>query len=78
MAPAEHITGKSPRIVLDSLNLGAAEGVVAEAALTATRCIVEAAQLLGVTRQRLYRLIIKHRIMWPMSVRAAEEVKPCT
>lgn len=75
MAPAEHIAGK-PRIALDTLNLGAAEGVVAEAALVAGS-IVNAAELLGVTRQALKRIIVKHRIEWPRA-RAATEGMSCT
>ena len=41
------------------------ERQLVDAALAAAGSIVEAAQLCGVTRQHLKRLIIKHRIEWP-------------
>lgn len=60
------------RIVLEDLNLDLAYKRLAEEALNAGGSIVEAAQLLGVTRQALKRLIIKHRIEWPRGYRAEE------
>lgn len=55
----------TPTIVLDTLNLEAAERLLCVRALTAAGNIVEAAKLLGVTRHALKRRIIKHRIEWP-------------
>jgi excisionase family DNA binding protein len=52
-------------IVLDSLNLADAERKLCEEALVATGSIVEAANILGVTRDALKRRIIKHQIEWP-------------
>lgn len=53
------------RILLEDLNLNAAERRLCEHALDATGKIVEAAQLLGVSRHTLSRKIIKHQIRWP-------------
>lgn len=53
------------QIVLDSYNLEAAEKRLVEEALRAAGSIVEAAQLLGTTRNGVKRRIIKHRIEWP-------------
>jgi len=53
------------RIVLDSYNIATAERLLVVEALTTAGSIVEAAQLLGVTRQQVKRLIIKHQLMWP-------------
>ena len=55
----------TPSIVLDSLNLEAAERLLCVRALTAAGNIVEAAKLLGITRHALKRRIIKHRLEWP-------------
>ena len=52
-------------IVLESLNLADAERKLCEQALNAAGSIVEAANLLGITRHALKRRIIKHRIEWP-------------
>lgn len=52
-------------IVLESLNLSGAERKLCEAALNAGGSIVEAANLLGITRHALKRRIIKHQIQWP-------------
>jgi transcriptional regulator with GAF, ATPase, and Fis domain len=53
--------------VLESCNLAEAERTLVVAALRKTGSIVEAAQLLGVTRRAVNRLIIKHQIAWPMA-----------
>ena len=58
-------------IVLDSLNLADAERKLCEEALVATGSIVEAANVLGVTRHALKRRIIKHQIEWPRPRMAA-------
>lgn len=55
----------SVRIVLTSHDLGAAERFLVESALLQAGSIVEAAQLLGITRHALRRRIVKHRIAWP-------------
>lgn len=52
-------------IVLDSLNLADAERKLCEEALVTAGSIVEAANLLGITRHALKRRIIKHQIEWP-------------
>jgi DNA-binding NtrC family response regulator len=52
-------------IVLEDLNLREAERLLCTTALRAGGSIVEAAQLLGITRHALKRRIIKHRIEWP-------------
>jgi transcriptional regulator with GAF, ATPase, and Fis domain len=53
------------RAVLTEFNLAAAERLLVVEALATAGSIVEAAQLLGVTRAKVKRLIIKHRIEWP-------------
>lgn len=58
-------------ISLDDLNLNAAERLLCVEALNAAGSIVEAAQLLGITRHALKRRIIKHRIEWPRSNNAS-------
>lgn len=60
------------RIVLEDLNLDAAYKRLVEEALRAAGNIVEAAQLLGVTRHELKRLIIRHKIEWPRGYQPAE------
>lgn len=67
MGPAEKVAASSPRtqIIPETLNLNAAERQIVEAALTKAGSIVEAAELCGVTRHHLKRLIVKHRIEWP-------------
>jgi hypothetical protein len=52
-------------IVLDNLNLSDAERKLCEEALVAGGSIVEAANLLGITRHALKRRIVKHQIEWP-------------
>lgn len=52
-------------IVLESLNLADAERKLCEEALVTAGSIVEAANLLGITRHALKRRIIKHQIEWP-------------
>ncbi len=54
-------------IALDTLNLADAERKLCEEALRSGGSIVEAANLLGITRHALKRRIIKHRIEWPRS-----------
>ncbi len=53
------------RLVLDDLNIDTMERRLTTEALATAGSIVEAAQLLGCTRTRIKRLIIKHRIEWP-------------
>lgn len=52
-------------ILLEDLNLRKAERLMCQQALTRAGSIVEAAQLLGITRHALKRRMIKHRIEWP-------------
>ena len=52
-------------ILLEDLNLRKAEQMLCERALESAGSIVEAAQLLGITRHALKRRIIKHDIAWP-------------
>lgn len=52
-------------IVLDNLNLADAERKLCEEALVSAGSIVEAANLLGITRHALKRRIVKHAIEWP-------------
>lgn len=54
-----------PRVVLPDLNLESAERLLCIAALEQAGSIVEAAQLLGISRRHLARKIIKHGIVWP-------------
>lgn len=54
-------------ILLDDLNLRKAERMMCQQALSRAGSIVEAAQLLGITRHALKRRMIKHRIEWPMA-----------
>lgn len=58
-------------ILLEDLNLRKAERLLCQQALTRAGSIVEAAQLLGVTRHALKRRMIKHRIEWPTAPQAA-------
>lgn len=55
----------SGHFTISNLNLGAATKEIAVEALRRTGSIVEAAQLLGITRRQLRTIIIKHRIEWP-------------
>ncbi len=52
-------------ILLEDLNLRKAERLLCQQALNRAGSIVEAAQLLGITRHALKRRMIKHRIEWP-------------
>jgi hypothetical protein len=52
-------------ILLEDLNLRKAERLLCEQALRKAGSIVEAAQLLGITRHALKRRMVKHRIDWP-------------
>ena len=53
-------------LVLKSLNLADAEKFLCETALHNAGSIVEASNLLGITRHALKRRIIKHNILWPI------------
>ena len=53
-------------VVLDSLDLAEAERRLCLEALSHAGTIVEAANLLGITRHALKRRITKHRISWPL------------
>lgn len=55
------------QLTLQNWNLNAAERLLCVDALATAGSIVEAAQLLGITRHALKRRIIKHRIEWPRS-----------
>lgn len=60
------VTAKSSSpILLETLDLHAAERLLCERALQDGGSIVAAAQLLGITRHSLKRRIIKLRIVWP-------------
>jgi transposase-like protein len=52
-------------ILLEDLNLRKAERLLCLTALQKGGSIVEAAQLLGITRHALKRRMIKHQIEWP-------------
>jgi hypothetical protein len=54
-------------ILLEDLNLGKAERLLCTQALNRAGSIVEAAQLLGITRHALKRRMIKHVIDWPQA-----------
>jgi DNA-binding NtrC family response regulator len=60
-------------ILLEDLNLRKAERTLCHTALHKGGSIVEAAQLLGITRHALKRRMIKHQIEWPPKV--AERVQ---
>lgn len=74
MAPADR-TASKPRIILNSFDLAAAEQTLVTAALDITGSTVAAAELLGVPRHTVKRLIIKYRIAFP---RTRTEVPACT
>lgn len=59
-------------ILLEDLNLRKAERTLCEQALRKAGSIVEAAQLLGITRHALKRRMIKHRIDWPGAIPTRE------
>jgi Bacterial regulatory protein, Fis family len=52
-------------ILLEDLNLRKAELLLCQNALARAGSIMEAAQLLGITRHALKRRMLKHRIEWP-------------
>ncbi len=52
-------------VVIESLNLSSAEHRLCEEALKQAGSIVDAANLLGITRHALKRRIVKHHIAWP-------------
>lgn len=52
-------------ILLEDLNLRKAERLLCNQALSRAGSIVEAAQLLGITRHALKRRMLKHSIDWP-------------
>ncbi|WP_143141436.1 helix-turn-helix domain-containing protein [Nannocystis exedens] len=54
-----------PQLILEDLNLAAAERRLCVAALEQGGNIVSAAQLLGITRHAMKRRIVKLRIAWP-------------
>lgn len=64
------------RLHLESYKLHEAERLLCEEALTAAGSIVEAANLLGITRHALKRRIIKHRIEWPVRQQGAGDGAP--
>lgn len=55
------------RMVLEDWSLAAAERRLCEDALATAGSIVEAAALLGISRQALKTRIIKYQIKWPRS-----------
>lgn len=57
-------------ILLEDLNLRKAERLLCQQALTRAGSIVEAAQILGITRHALKRRMIKHRIELPSATQA--------
>lgn len=61
-------------ILLEDLNLRKAERMMCLQALEKGGSIVDAAQLLGITRHALKRRMIKHRIDWPSA--AEREARP--
>ncbi len=61
------------RITLDDLDLRKAERLLCMEALSSAGSIVEAAQLLGITRHALKRRILKHRLAWPPECATPEE-----
>lgn len=54
-----------PKLVIEDFNLEATERRLCIEALERAGSIVDAAQLLGITRHSLKRRIIKLRIPWP-------------
>lgn len=74
MAPADQVAAARLRIVLDTFDLNAADRKLTEGALAHAGSIVEAAQLLGITRNAVKARIIKHRIEWPRSSTPRPEV----
>ena len=58
------------RLVIETFNLTTVERMLCIEALNTAGTIVDAAQLLGITRHALKRRIIKHEIAWPPRPRA--------
>jgi hypothetical protein len=65
-------------ILLEDLDLRKAERLLCQNALARAGSIVEAAQLLGITRHALKRRMLKHRLEWPLTtgVPSAREHRP--
>lgn len=63
-------------ILLEDLNLRKAERLMCQQALSRAGSIVEASQLLGITRHALKRRMIKHRIDAPNTAVSAREHNP--
>lgn len=64
-------------ITLTDLNLAGAERSLCQEALTRTKSLVEAAELLGTDRHALRRLIAKHAIVWwPYAQQQTQWKKP--
>lgn len=61
-------------ILLEDLDLRKAERLLCQHALERAGTIVEAAQLLGITRHALKRRMIKHRIEWPRTAQASPPI----
>ncbi|MCB9568832.1 MAG: hypothetical protein H6710_16720 [Myxococcales bacterium] len=53
------------RLTIETFNLHAVERMLCVEALNTAGTIVDAANLLGITRHALKRRIIKHNIEWP-------------
>lgn len=51
-------------VTLSDLNLAKAESTLCTEALKKSNSLVEAAELLGINRHALRRLITKHNIVW--------------
>jgi DNA-binding NtrC family response regulator len=62
-----------PQLVLEDLNLAAAERRLCLAALEHGGNLVNAAKLLGITRHAMRRRIIKLQITWPQP---AAQIQP--
>jgi DNA-binding NtrC family response regulator len=58
------------------LNLRRAERMLCQTALARGGSIVEAAQLLGITRHALKRRMTKHRIAWPLDAASTTGDQP--
>jgi DNA-binding NtrC family response regulator len=65
-----------PQLVLEELNLAAAERRLCLAALEQGGSIVNAAKLLGITRHAMKRRIIKLRITWPQPTSQVQATAP--
>ncbi len=55
-------------LLLEDLNLGKAERILCQTALAQAGSIIEAADLLGITRHALKRRMVKHHIDWPQRI----------